>query len=105
MSETKLLLAEEQLRTQQPRRRRSQRTPRADDYVPRRPAHTGCRFTAPCAMHRARCMAKPDYAVEVLIFRSQFKLTPREEKVLQRIPIFVVTDSLVQRPEYIHPSS
>ena len=40
----------------------------------------GVRFMAPGAMHRARWIAKAQYAVKVFMFCSQFKLTAREEK-------------------------
>ncbi|KAJ8388023.1 hypothetical protein AAFF_G00148140 [Aldrovandia affinis] len=49
----------------------------------------GVRFLAPGPMHHARWMSKAIYALKVWMFRSQFKLTAREEKGLQQIAIFV----------------
>ena len=49
----------------------------------------GIRFLAPGPMHHARWMSKAIYALKVWMFRSQFKLTVKEEKGLQQIAIFV----------------
>ncbi|KAJ8404560.1 hypothetical protein AAFF_G00338270 [Aldrovandia affinis] len=49
----------------------------------------GVRFLAPGPMHHARWMSKAIYALKVWMFRSQFKLTAREEKGLQQIAVFV----------------
>jgi hypothetical protein len=40
-------------------------------------------------MHHARWMSKAIYALKVLMFRSQFKLTAREEKGLRQIAVFI----------------
>jgi hypothetical protein len=49
----------------------------------------GVRFLAPGPMHHARWMSKAIYALKVLMFRSQFKLTAREEKGLRQIAVFI----------------
>jgi len=49
----------------------------------------GVRFLAPGPMHHARWMSKAIYALKVWMFRSQFKLTAREEKGLREIAVFV----------------
>lgn len=48
----------------------------------------GVRFSAPGAMHHARWMAKAIYSFKVWLFRSQFKLTPRENRGLRDLCIF-----------------
>ena len=45
---------------------------------------------APGAMHHARWMMKAIYSIKIWIFRSQFKLTAREERGLHEICVFVV---------------
>jgi len=48
----------------------------------------GARFMKPGAMHQARWMSKVLYSFKM--FRNQFHLTPREEKGLRDICIFIV---------------
>lgn len=48
----------------------------------------GIRFAAPGAMHHARWMAKVIYTFKIWMFRSQFKLTAREQKGLRDLCIF-----------------
>ena len=48
------------------------------------------RFMAPGAIHQARWMAKVLYTMKIWLFRSQFKLTAKEESGLSDICIFVV---------------
>ena len=48
----------------------------------------GIRFAQPGAMHQARWMSKVNYTSKVWMFRSQFKLTVREEKGLRELCIF-----------------
>ena len=50
----------------------------------------GVRFMTPGAMHQARWMSKVLYSLKIWMFRSQFHLTPREEKGLRDICIFIV---------------
>lgn len=50
----------------------------------------GVCFKVPGALHRARWMAKAIYAIKVLMFRKQFKLTSKEEKGLKNLSIFIV---------------
>jgi hypothetical protein len=50
----------------------------------------GVKFMAPGAMHHARWMAKVLYAIKIWMYRSQFKLTVREETGLRDIAIFAV---------------
>lgn len=50
----------------------------------------GLRLLAPGPMHHARWMSKAIYSLKVWMLRMQFKLTPREEKGLREICIFVV---------------
>jgi len=45
---------------------------------------------APGAYHRARWMAKLIYSLKIYIFRSQFRLTPRELSSLRDFNVFVV---------------
>lgn len=47
-------------------------------------------FRAPCAMHHARWMARAVYSLKIYLFRTQFKLKPREEKSLQEINIYII---------------
>ena len=54
--------------------------------IPRR----GVRFMTPGPMHHARWMSKVIYSLKVWIFRSQFVLTPREEKGLHEVCVFAV---------------
>ena len=49
----------------------------------------GVRFLAPGPMHHARWMSKAIYARrKVWMFRSQFKLTQREERGMREIAVF-----------------
>jgi hypothetical protein len=48
------------------------------------------RFRAPGAMHQARWMAKVIYTMKIWMFRSQFKLTAKEEAGLSDICVFVI---------------
>jgi len=48
----------------------------------------GRHFAAPGAMHQARWMAKVIYTFKVWMFRSQFRLTAREQKALRDLCIF-----------------
>jgi hypothetical protein len=50
----------------------------------------GLRLLTPGPMHHARWMSKAIYSLKVWMLRTQFKLTPREEKGLRDICIFVV---------------
>lgn len=52
------------------------------------PPSRGIHFSAPGAMHQARWMSKAIYAFKVWLFRSQFKLTAKEEKGLRDLCIF-----------------
>ena len=54
--------------------------------VPRRGVH----FMSPGAMHHARWMSKVIYYFNVWMFLAQFKLTPREDKDLRDVCVFVV---------------
>ena len=45
---------------------------------------------APGAMHQARWMAKVIYSLKIWMFRSQFKLTKKEEKGLREVCLFSV---------------
>ena len=51
-------------------------------YLGDRPER-GVRFRAPGAIHQARWMAKVIYALKIWLFRSQFKLTAKEERGLR----------------------
>ena len=77
----------------------SQQQPRDDDkellelviiYLGGTPKR-GVRFLAPGPTHRARWMAKAIYAIKLLLFHHQFKLTSREQRAVKRICTFVVT--------------
>ena len=85
-----LLFAGEQLRTQQLSDDQREFLELVISFVEGQPI-LGVRFMARGAMHHARWMAKAKYAVKVFMFRSQFKLTAREEKALQHISLLVVT--------------
>lgn len=50
----------------------------------------GVRFMAPGAIHQARWMIKIIYTMKIWLFRSQFKLTSKEETGLSDICVFVV---------------
>ena len=50
----------------------------------------GIHFMAPGAMHHARWLSKIIYSLKVWMFRSQFKLTSFEQKVLRNMYIFAV---------------
>jgi hypothetical protein len=50
----------------------------------------GISFRAPAGLHQARWMAKVIYALKIWMFRSQFKLTKRQEKALADICQFTV---------------
>ena len=50
----------------------------------------GISFRAPAGLHQARWMAKAIYALKIWMFRSQFKLTKRQEKALADICQFTV---------------
>ena len=50
----------------------------------------GISFRAPSGLHQARWMAKAIYALKIWMFRSQFKLTKRQEKALADICQFTV---------------
>lgn len=50
----------------------------------------GVCFMAPGAIHQARWMAKIIYVMKIWLFRSQFKLTSKEETGLSDICVFVV---------------
>lgn len=45
---------------------------------------------APGALHRARWMAKVIYSMKIFIFRSQFKLTPKELTGLAQFCVFAI---------------
>ena len=46
-------------------------------------------FRAPGAMHHARWMSKAIYAVKIILFQSQFKLTVKEKRGLTELSLFV----------------
>ena len=47
-------------------------------------------FTKPGALHRARWMAKVIYAIKIMLFKSQFKMTKQEQNSLKKFAIFAV---------------
>jgi hypothetical protein len=49
----------------------------------------GVRFTSPGAMHHARWMSKVIYSLKIWIFKSQFKLTPAEERGLCYVCVYL----------------
>ncbi|KAF0714990.1 Uncharacterized protein FWK35_00031556, partial [Aphis craccivora] len=50
----------------------------------------GIHFRAPGAYHLARWMAKAIYCLKIFLFRTQFKLTQKQEKSLKRICCFIM---------------
>lgn len=53
------------------------------------PPPRGIHFHAPGAVHQGRWMAKAIYAIKIWMFRSQFRLTPSEEKGLRELCVFL----------------
>ena len=50
----------------------------------------GVRFMSTGAMHHARWMSKVIYSLKIWMFKTQFKLTPAEERGLRDVCVFVV---------------
>jgi hypothetical protein len=51
----------------------------------------GVKFMTPGAFHQARWLSKAKYSMKIWLFRNQFSLTPREEKGLRDVSVFVVS--------------
>jgi len=51
----------------------------------------GVHFQLPGAMHRTRWMAEVIYAINMWLFRDQFKITASEEKGIRELAIFSIT--------------
>jgi len=61
--------------------------------IPRR----GVRFMTPGPMHHARFMSKVIYSLKVWMLRSQFVLTPREDKGQHPVCVFAARPYLKVR--------
>jgi hypothetical protein len=51
----------------------------------------GVKFVKPGAMHRARWMSRVVYAIKMVLFQSQFKMTKQEQTGIQRFAHFAIT--------------
>ena len=52
-------------------------------------SETVIRFRAPGAIHHARWMAKAIYTLKIVLFKDQFRLTPREKDKLTDFALFI----------------